>query len=85
MQIGHTERSYFPILVVISRLFFGWGGVEFIVFFLELLTYGLLPGIYSLFLELMTYGLVPGTGDFPFEIRPDPKMETNEVMSSFQD
>ena len=51
--------------------------------FLEQVTYGLLPGIYSLFLELMTYGLVPGTGDFPFEIRPDPKMGQMRFMSYF--
>jgi hypothetical protein len=69
MQIGHPERRYFPILVVISRLFFGWGGVEFIVFFLELLTYDLLPGTDGLGIG---YALVARTDDFPFKVRLGP-------------
>lgn len=55
--------------MAISRLFFGR---EFS---------GLVPGIYGLFLELVTYGLVPGTGGFLFEIRRGPKMETNVILS----
>jgi hypothetical protein len=47
----HPGIRYFPILVVIPRLFFGW---EFynLVLFLELMPYGS-SGTYGLFLELM--------------------------------
>ena len=65
--MAHPEIRYFSILVVISRLFYGRG------------FYDLISGISGLFLELVTYGLVPGTGGCLFKIRPGPKMETNGV------
>jgi hypothetical protein len=52
--MAHSEIRYFPIFVVISRLFFGRG------------FYDLVSGFYSLFLELVSYGLVSGAcGLFP--------------------
>lgn len=65
--MAYPKIRRFPILVVISRVLFGRGFYAFV------------PGIYGLFLEVLTYGLVPGTGDIPFETRPGPKMETNGV------
>ena len=44
--MAHLEIRYFPILVIIPRLFFGW---EF---------YDLVSGFYGLFLELVSYGLL---------------------------
>lgn len=66
-QMTHPEIRYFPILVVIPRLFYGRG------------FYDLISGIYGLFLELVAYSLVPETGGFLCEIRPGPEMETDGV------
>ena len=71
----HSEIRYFPILVVIPRLFFGRGFYDlvpgFYGLFPELVPYGLVPGTCDLFLELVPYGLVPGTCDlFLMEMVP---------------
>jgi hypothetical protein len=66
VQTAHSEIRYFPIFVVIPRLFFGRGFYDpvsgFYGLFLDLLPYGLVPGTYGLFLELclMTFFLKSG-------------------------
>ena len=46
VHMAHSEIRYFPIFVVIPRLFFGRG------------FYDLVSGFYGLFLELVPYGLL---------------------------
>ena len=50
MQKVHPDIRYFPIFLVVTRLFFGR---EF---------YDLGSGCYGLFLELVSYDLVPEAG-----------------------
>lgn len=47
--MAHSEIRYFPIFVVIPRLFFGRG------------FYDLVSGFYGFFLKLVSYGLIPRT------------------------
>jgi hypothetical protein len=41
--------------------------------------YDLISGMHGLFLELVTYGLVPGNGGFSFEVRTGSNMGTNGI------
>jgi hypothetical protein len=67
--MAHSGIRYFPIPMVIPKLFFGRDFYVivsgFYGLFLELLYYGLVSGTCGLFLELVPHG-------FPFEIRPGP-------------
>jgi hypothetical protein len=60
--MAHPEIRYFPVLMVIFRLIFGWG----ILWsnFLEFLAYG--DGLWR---------SVPGMNDFSFVVRPGPEKE----------
>ena len=71
MQMAHSEIRYFPIFVVIPRLFFGRGFYDFMSLFLELVSYDLVSRTKSLLWSFLITGLVF-------------KVETDEVLKSGQ-